>query len=142
VSQANGSGSVAWHFTLTNTEVQQFFARPSGPPIAQSYDVTINEGDAGGSVTQRVGLTAGSLSHDTFIFAPDDGHNTVLNFQSGQDAIDVADFGLSEAELQILIDASSGDTIDFGGGDSLTLTGIDVAQLNAAADFIVSHGLA
>jgi len=56
------------------------------------------------------------------------------------DKIDLShfSFSLNAAELQTLIDASTGDTINFGDGFStLTLTGVNLNQLSVANDFIL-----
>src|SRR5262249_19071087 len=56
----------------------------------------------------------GLAGNDTFVFSPGGGHDTITDFHSGEDHIDISDFGLSEAALTALL-ASAGTT------DTITL---------------------
>ncbi|SEM32948.1 VCBS domain-containing protein [Bradyrhizobium sp. OK095] len=53
VSESGGTGSVGWHFTVNNADIQ-FLAQ--GQTLAQDYFVTIDDGH-GGTVTQDVTVT-------------------------------------------------------------------------------------
>jgi VCBS repeat-containing protein len=53
VSEAGGTGSVAWHYTVNNADIQ-FLAQ--GQTLSQDYFVTIDDGH-GGTVTQDVTVT-------------------------------------------------------------------------------------
>ena len=78
-------------------------------------------------------VLTGLAGADTFVFHG--GDLTVTDFNHGEgDLIDVSGLGLTDTQVQALIDASSpGDTIDFGDGNALTLTGVDVHALITAA---------
>jgi hypothetical protein len=75
--------------------------------------------------------------NDTFVFAHGGGHDTITDFIAGQDLANVADFGLSASAIQSLINSSSGDTISFASGESLTFNGINVATQLHTSDFIL-----
>jgi VCBS repeat-containing protein len=141
VNEVNGSGSVDWHFTATASEIQQFFNPSAGHPITQSYDVAISDGQPGGTVVQKVGLTAGSSTNDTFVFAPGIGQEMVFNFsqQSGNiDRIELDHFGISDfSQLNLQSANNNHDTlIDLGHNDSLLLVGISATSLHAN-EFII-----
>jgi VCBS repeat-containing protein len=104
VSESNNAGSVAWHFSLTTTEIN---AITTGAPLVQSYDITINDGHPGGQVIQTVSVMVGSAGNDTltanhsvdvmiggggndtFVFDPHIGQQTIVDFQSGADKVDI-----------------------------------------------------
>jgi VCBS repeat-containing protein len=131
--------SVAWHFALNSNDVNTFFD-PSAQQIRQQfYDVTIGDGHPGGSATERVGLSVGSTSSDTFAFAPGAGQELVFNFAtSGSlDRIDLQSF--SDVNLNLQSINNNHDTlIDLDHGDSVTLIGVQAAQL--VVDQHVIHG--
>jgi len=79
----------------------------------------------------------GRSGNDTFVFAAGSGHDTVTDFLSGQDKLDV-DFNLNVAALQALLTGNDTDTINFASGDSVILSGIIVSSLTTA-DFILHH---
>ncbi len=68
-------------------------------------------------------------------------NGTISDFHPGQDLVDVSAFGFSQQQLQHIIDATTpGDhTLTLAPGDSITFAGVDVHQLNANRDFILSH---
>ena len=79
---------------------------------------------------------------DTFIFGPFNGRDTILDFQSGKDHIQLRDFGFTSfddvaSHLQSTSDGAviAFDTMSFGVQDSILVVG--VAQLGAS-DFILS----
>jgi trimeric autotransporter adhesin len=52
-STGSGSASVAWNFSVDNGAIQYL---AEGQTLTQNYDVTIDDGHAGGSVTQAVAV--------------------------------------------------------------------------------------
>ncbi|MCB2113843.1 MAG: hypothetical protein KDD85_09900 [Parvularculaceae bacterium] len=82
----------------------------------------------------------GGLHDDTFRFSPGDGADRINDFgaggATGNDLIQLKDYGPAFdtfAEVMAAASQQGGDTlIDFGGGDSILLVGINVGQLNAA----------
>jgi VCBS repeat-containing protein len=131
--------SVAWHFALNSNDVNSFFSSSAAQVRQQFYDVTINDGHQNSNATERVGLSVGSTSSDTFAFAPGAGQELVFNFAtSGSlDRIDLQSF--SDVNLNLQSINNNHDTlIDLGHGDSVTLIGVQAAQL--VVDQHVIHG--
>ena len=143
VSETSGTGSVAWHFALASNEVQQFFSPSTGSPVTQAYDVTI-AGDHSSSTTERVSLTVGTTADDVFDFSPGVGQDVVFEFsnQSGAaDKIELSDFGFTDfSQLQLVSINNGNDTLisNLGGGDSITLIGVNVANLHSS-DFTFTN---
>ena len=143
VSETSGTGSVAWHFALASNEVQQFFSPSTGSPVTQAYDVTI-AGDHSSSTTERVSLTVGTTADDVFDFNPGVGQDVVFEFsnQSGAaDKIELSDFGFTDfSQLQLVSINNGNDTLisNLGGGDSITLIGVNVANLHSS-DFAFTN---
>jgi Ca2+-binding RTX toxin-like protein len=81
----------------------------------------------------------GNAGNDTFVFHS--GQLTVTDFQHGQDQVDVSDFGFNQQQLQTIIDATTpGDhTLTLAANDTITFQAVDVHQLQASSDFILSH---
>lgn len=80
----------------------------------------------------------GGAGNDRFFFAPGEGHDTVADYQDGQDKIVLFNFGLSGfAQLQGRISNVDGNArIDLGEhGNTIVLTGIAAASLDAS-DFV------
>ncbi|MEM7663445.1 MAG: calcium-binding protein [Pseudomonadota bacterium] len=70
---------------------------------------------------------------DTFVDADGSGADTVTDFAIAEDLIDVSSHGLTAAEALALAVDNGGDAlIDFGGGDTLTLTGVAAGDLTEA----------
>ena len=140
VNETNGSGSVNWSFSASSSEIQQFLNPAAGHPIAQTYDVSISDGSAG-TVTQVVGLTAGSSANDTFVFAPGMGQEILFNFsqQPGNtDQIELDHFGISnfgQLNLQS-VDNNQDTLINLGHNNSLLVAGVSTSNLHAN-DFIL-----
>jgi Ca2+-binding RTX toxin-like protein len=81
----------------------------------------------------------GGAGNDTFVFHS--GQLTVTDFAHGHDQIDVSAFGFTAQQLQTIIDATTaGDhVLTVAANDTITLQGVDVHQLQASSDFILSH---
>jgi hypothetical protein len=76
-----------------------------------------------------------------FVFRPGDGADTIMDFQPGNDAIEFNDAPFHDfTELKSLMHpsgAGGADTIiNFTGGDSVTLKGVNVNVLQAS-DFVI-----
>ena len=81
----------------------------------------------------------GGAGDDTFIFSLGDDHDTITDFAAGaatDDVINLQGFGTAfDSFAEVLAAASDNGvdaTIDFGGGDIITLQGVTVAQLDAS----------
>jgi hypothetical protein len=170
VTEANGNGSVGWHFSLTSSEIN---AITTGAPLAQSYDITVSDGHSEGQVTQTVSVMVGSAGNDTlhadqatdvliggagndtFVFNPHIGQQTVADFQSGADKIDITGIdGVTADNIAAWLNGGNGqaahatqvgnDTvIDLDqapqGTDTVILKNISLSTLHAS-DFIVHPG--
>jgi Ca2+-binding RTX toxin-like protein len=79
-------------------------------------------------------VLTGGAGADRFVFAVGDGHDQVRDFGAGgeHDAVDVSAF-LMAGYLPTLTDAAGGVTISFATGDSIYLTGIHPASLQATS---------
>jgi len=86
---------------------------------------------------------AGNGGNDFFIYAPGDDADTIVDFVAGagtQDVLDLSAMGpafdtFAEVFAAASDDGFGGAVIDFGGGDTITLLGVMVADLHAD-DFI------
>ena len=88
-------------------------------------------------------VLTGGLGADTFVFGG--GRVTVTDFSGtgGEgDKIDLSFLnfgeGLDWGELSTLLASSQGNTLDFGNGQVLTLTNVNVSTLQQS-DFILQH---
>ena len=80
--------------------------------------------------------TSTSTGADRFVFAADSGMDTIGDFETGKDWIDVSALGFtSTARFASFTDDGSDTTIVFTAGNRLTVLGVATAQLGAA-DFI------
>ncbi|WP_342778131.1 putative Ig domain-containing protein, partial [Mesorhizobium norvegicum] len=79
-------------------------------------------------------LVAGN-QHNLFVFAHGDGQDTVMNFLPGAgtgDVLDLRAFGIYNDSqfLQVATNQGSNVVASLGGGDQITLTGVQVAQFH------------
>jgi hypothetical protein len=85
---------------------------------------------------------------DVFVFQLNSGNQTIGDFHQGQDQVDLSAFYLNQTPqqaaqaLQSIIDATTpGDhDLTLAANDTITFAGIEVHQLSASNDFILSHG--
>ena len=84
---------------------------------------------------------------DVFVFQLNSGNQTISDFHQGADRVDLSAFYLNQTQsqaaqaLQAIIDATTagGHTLAFDATHSITFQGVDVQQLNASNDFILTH---
>ena len=94
-------------------------------------------GDAvGGDDRYADGTPTGETDNDTFVFAPGDGNDTILDFTDGEDVIDLTAFtGISGfGDINARQDGNNV-VIDFSGDNSVTLVNFDLDDLDAG-DFV------
>lgn len=91
---------------------------------------TVN-GDAGNDT-----LTGGD-GNDVFAIGTDSGADTITDFTSGADKIDVTALGLNAIEDMTLTDVEGSTVIDLGNGNQITLQGVSAAALNND-DFVLN----
>src|SRR5262249_9903246 len=114
------------------------------------FNDTLSGGDGNDVIGGKDGddLLTGGAGADTFVYARFGAqHDTVTDFQQGQDVIDVAAANISSFATvqQLLSDDAQGNavitTVFDGVSSTMTLTGISAAQLTAA-DFVFANATA
>jgi len=83
----------------------------------------------GGSERDRL---IGGPGTDTFVFRPGNGSDALMDFQQGQDRLDLSRFGFTSFANFRSRATLRDDAINFGGGDSLRLLQVEVTQLSSA----------
>ena len=119
------------------------FERIAGPEHADvpTDDMGSNvvNGDGGDRLEGGSGadVLTGGAGDDLFRFASGDGADAIVDFADGEDRIDLRGHtGVGSFGDLTIRQSSSGDAvIDLGGGDQLTLTGVQVSTLDAS-DFL------
>ncbi len=132
VTESNGTASVDWGFSLGNDHINL----APGQTLSQSYDVTVADlQNPAENVNQTLSVSIGGPGNDNFVFAPGIGADTIANFNSQHDTIELDGFANAQTvqELQSLItsDVHGNAVIDLGHNDSITLPGMSPAQLQA-----------
>lgn len=76
----------------------------------------------------------GGTGADIFVFAAGHGRDTVLDFRNGQDRIDLTDFGFADfaAVEAIAVQRNFGLSLNFDGGETLALRGLDLDSFDAS----------
>ncbi|MEL7481277.1 MAG: hypothetical protein AAGJ29_06930, partial [Pseudomonadota bacterium] len=122
----------------TVTSIENITGSAAGDDtIAGNSSVNVLNGNGGNDTIDGEGgddTLSGGTGADTFIEAEGSDADTVTDFVVADDVIDVTGHGLTADEaLALAVDDGSGNAfIDFGDGDTITLTGVDVATLTAA----------
>jgi hypothetical protein len=112
-SWTNADGSAGIAYVRDNVE-----AYPASPIFAVSGDDT---------------LTGGTAGNNEFVFAQPIGNDTIYNFTTASDTIDLIGFGLPGfGALAIANDASGNAVITLGAGETITVKGVDASALLAA----------
>ncbi len=132
VAQDTGGAGVDTLSNISNLFGSQFSDNLTGNANANTLDGGFGGSDVNDTLTGLGGA-------DTFVF--NSGHVTIADFSALQgDHVDVlqANNGstFTDAQLNALIAASTGDTIDFGNNNLLTFTGMTVSTQLHASDFL------
>ncbi|WDG54802.1 beta strand repeat-containing protein [Pseudomonas chlororaphis] len=111
---SNSDGSTASAYVFNNVEVYA----PGSPIFALSADDNLT----------------GSSGADTFVFAQPIGNNQIYNFDVTADKIDLIGFtGVTAfADLSISDDVNGNALVSIGSGQTVTLKGVDAADLSEA----------
>ncbi|WP_240317459.1 Ig-like domain-containing protein, partial [Pseudomonas chlororaphis] len=111
---SNSDGSTASAYVFNNVEVYA----PGSPIFALSADDNLT----------------GSSGTDTFVFAQPIGNNQIYNFDVTADKIDLIGFtGITAfADLSISNDVNGNALVSIGSGQTVTLRGVDAADLSEA----------
>ena len=80
---------------------------------------------------------AGGPGDDVFVFGPGDGADTVTDFSSGTDRIDLTAFDIESIEAFAMTAGDDGVTLDLTGIDGGTVLLADLTTLPDAGDFLV-----
>ncbi|WP_433785494.1 beta strand repeat-containing protein [Pseudomonas frederiksbergensis] len=114
MSWSNIDGSTASAYVFNNVEVYA----PGAPIFAVSADDNLT----------------GSSGADTFVFAQPIGNNQIYNFDATADKIDLVGFtGINGfADLSITNDANGNALVSISSGQTVTLKGVDAADLSEA----------
>jgi len=130
VSQhSDGSVSIGFEFAFGDQ-----VSLSLGESLTQSYSVTIADAqNPAAQATQTISVSIGGPGNDKFVFQPGVGADTVTNFNPQTDTIEFDHFANVQTpqQLEALITTNThGDAvIDLGHNDSVTLTGVTLAQL-------------
>jgi hypothetical protein len=132
VTESNGNISVGWQFDLGN---DQFNFAP-GQTTTQSYEISVtNAQNSAVNVDQTVSVSIGGPGNDNFVFQPGIGADTIVNFNPQVDTIELDHFAniqtIQELASLITTDSHGDAVIDLGHNDSITLPGMNAAQLQA-----------
>jgi hypothetical protein len=116
-SWTNADGSTGNASIADNVE-----AYPASPIFAVSGDDT---------------LTGGQAGKNEFVFAQPIGNDTIYNFTTASDTIDLIGFGISGGfgALAIADDANGNAVATLSSGETITVKGVDASALSAA-DFV------
>ena len=79
----------------------------------------------------------GGPGADVFVFGPDNGTDTVTDFTSGTDKVDLTDFGLDDMDGLTMTTSDDGVTIDLTDMDGGSILLVDLTTLPDAGDFLV-----
>ena len=82
-------------------------------------------------------LLTGASGNDSFIFSAGFARDIISDFDQGSDVIDLTTFGFADISEATAggSDVQGNATLDFGGGDSLTIMGVGLSELREA-DFL------
>jgi Ca2+-binding RTX toxin-like protein len=151
-----GTGELGLTGTATLAEYQELlqevvYQNASSDPtsVVRTIETVVNDGNDASNVattTVVVSLASdtfiggagddtlnGSVADDLFVFGPGSGQDTINNFTPGagsEDAIDLRAFGLADFNDVQATQNGANTVIDLGGGDSITLIGVNVGDLH------------
>lgn len=113
--------------------------------ITGNASANVIDAGAGADVLNGLGgndkLTGGDGA-DRFVFSAATGEDTVVDFVSGTDKLDLIAYGFADfaAVLAATTDVGGNAVIDLGGGNSITLTGVLESQLQAGDMILAPAG--
>jgi len=131
-----GASAFDQAFTVMYGDGEQLLGHAQGGDDVLVGGTTSNDTMWGDAAT--VGPQAGTGS-DRFVFAPQTGHDQIMDFQPGKDHIELDGFGFNGfADLASHFEETAdGVLIGFDGNDDILLRGVTKAQLSAS-DFILT----
>ncbi len=81
-------------------------------------------------------MLTGGAGADTFVFRSDPGRDTITDFTTGTDRIDLRGYGIWDVADLVISDSSGKTRVSLGNGAYVELLGVDATSLTAA-DFIL-----
>jgi len=112
----------------------------SGQVLTQSYGVNVTDYQ-NPNVNEIASVSIGGPGNDNFVFHPGIGADTIVNFNPQLDTIELDHFAnvqtIQELASLITTDAHGDAVIDLGHNDSITLPGMNAAQLHAVLQSVV-----
>ena len=144
IDLAAGTASGAAVGTDTFTGVNRARGSNGNDTISGDGNNNVLEGQGGNDLIDGRGgndTLTGGQGGDTFVYANGGGADTVTDFNAAfGDKVDLT--GVSNVySIADVFALASGSTINFGGGNTLTLTGITITNLNAS-NFVFAANLA
>lgn len=138
LTESNGNASLDWQFSLDH---DQFDLAP-GQTLTQSYAVSVADPqNPAENMNQIVSVSIGGAGDDNFVFAPGVGADTILNFNTHNDTIQLDGFGniqnVQQLAALITTDAQGDAVIELGHNDSITLPGVSASYLQAHLSSLV-----
>jgi T5SS/PEP-CTERM-associated repeat protein len=132
VTTSNGDASTGWQFDLSNDQINL----APGQVLTQSYDVNVTDPQNPNlNVNEIVSVSIGGPGNDNFVFHPGIGADTIVNFNPQADTIELDHFAniqtIQELASLITTDSHGDAVIELGHNDSITLPGMNTAQLQA-----------
>ncbi|WP_299619996.1 calcium-binding protein [uncultured Tateyamaria sp.] len=122
--------------------VAQVVTPPEEPNFDGNMGQAIEGTEGNDTLSSTVGddVLTGGLGNDIFVIEANSGMDTITDFTTGQDTIDVQALGISAIENMTIIDTPDGALIDFGDGNTLTLNGV-FAQDLTNDDFVLADNV-
>jgi probable HAF family extracellular repeat protein/VCBS repeat-containing protein len=143
-AQDGPGGSATSTLTFVVTDLP-YLGGSSGVTLIGTNKLTVLDGGVGNDVliagkggAVEIGgpgdILTGSNKADTFVFAPNFGNNTITNFNTGNDAIELlksefANFAVVKADAQ---QVGHNTVITHDAQDTITLTGVSLSSLHAS----------
>lgn len=127
--------------SLSDTQFVEFFVSGVMDVKGTIGDDLLTGGVGGEQITGFAGndVLIGGAGDDMFIYGTGDGADVINDFGTGADVLDLSDVAglLTFSDVMSTAVQNGGDTlIDFGGGDQITLIGVDKSLL-LAGDFLL-----
>ena len=142
LTKSNGAASLGFHFDLGSDQINV----APGQTLTQSYGINVTDAqNPAMNVSQTVAVTVGGPGNDNFVFKPGVGADTIVNFDSLHDTIELDHFAnaqtVQQLESLITADAHGDAVIALGHNDSITVAGVNAAQLQqlAQAGHVIMH---
>ena len=128
MTENNGAASVEFNFNNDQINLAP------GQTLTQSYNVGVADPqNPAGTMNQTVSVSIGGTGNDNFVFKLGIGADTIVNFNTQHDTVELDNFSSAQTmqQLQALITTDIHDdaVIELGHGDSIALAGATALQL-------------